>query len=424
MSDNSTVGAETGADPTSSDTNGSTEGEAPIVRIDSVWKIFGHDPKSVLEGSIRTASKTDILAESGHVLALRDINLEVKPGEFYVIMGLSGSGKSTLIRVLERLIEPTAGHLYVNDEDVLAYATEALARYRKHTVSMVFQHFGLLPHYTVLQNAAYGLKARGDAKKAREAKALEVLETVGLKGWEDYFPSALSGGMQQRVGIARALATDPQILLMDEPFSGLDPLIRRQMQDELVDLQGTLHKTIIFVTHDLHEALKLGDRIAIMRNGEVIQVGSPEEIVAEPADDYVEEFVQDASPARVFTASSIMQDPQAVVYRWQGPSIARRVIIDTDRDWAFVLDRNRLLKGIVRLEDVEAHAKGKGQQLTDIIRDEALVCSPDAKVEDLFPLVSNSSYAVAVVDDEGHFFGEVRPRRIFEVMSKKETTDA
>ncbi|MFO8065490.1 MAG: quaternary amine ABC transporter ATP-binding protein [Spirochaetota bacterium] len=424
MSDNSTVGAGFGADP-SSETNGSTpEEEAPIVRIESVWKVFGPDPKGVLDGSIRTASKTDILAESGHVLALRDINLEVKPGEFYVIMGLSGSGKSTLIRVLERLIEPTAGHLYVNDEDVLAYGKDKLSQYRKHTVSMVFQHFGLLPHYTVLQNAAYGLKARGENKQAREAKALEVLETVGLKGWEDYFPSALSGGMQQRVGIARALATDPQILLMDEPFSGLDPLIRRQMQDELVDLQGTLRKTIIFVTHDLHEALKLGDRIAIMRNGEVIQIGTPEEIVAEPADDYVEEFVQDASPARVFAASSIMQDPQAVVYRWQGPSIARRVIIDADRDWAFVLDRNRLLKGIVRLEDVQAHAKGRGQQLTDIIRDEALVCSPDAKVEDLFPLVSNSSYAVAVVDDEGHFLGEVRPRRIFEVMSKKETTDA
>ena len=396
------------------------EHSQPIVRIESVWKIFGPEPKSILSGGIRTSTKTDILAETGHVLALRDINLEVYPGEFYVIMGLSGSGKSTLIRVLERLIEPTAGHVYVNEEDVLAYDRDRLSEYRKRTVSMVFQHFGLLPHYTVLQNAAYGLKARGEDREAREEKAREVLNTVGLEGWEEYFPSALSGGMQQRVGIARALATEPQILLMDEPFSGLDPLIRRQMQDELVELQATLNKTIIFVTHDLHEALKLGDRIAIMRNGEVIQIGTPEEIVAEPADDYVEEFVQDASPARVFTASSIMQEPKAVVYRWQGPSIARRVMVDGDRDWAFVLDRNRVLKGIVRLDDVESHAKGRGQVLDDIIRDDAMTCSPDTIIEELFPLVSASGYAVAVVDDERHFLGEVRPRRIFEVMSRKE----
>ncbi|MFP4375180.1 MAG: glycine betaine/L-proline ABC transporter ATP-binding protein [Spirochaetaceae bacterium] len=404
--------------------NEQTRGQDPILRIEAVWKIFGPDPGSVLRGGINAASKTEILAESGHVLALRDINLEVYPGEFYVIMGLSGSGKSTLIRVLERLIEPTAGHIYVGGEDILLYEKQRLAEYRKHRVSMVFQHFGLLPHYTVLENAAYGLKARGESREDRERKARDVLKTVGLEGWEDYYPSALSGGMQQRVGIARALATEPEILLMDEPFSGLDPLIRRQMQDELVDLQATLNKTIVFVTHDLHEALKLGDRIAIMRNGEVIQIGTPEEIVSGPADDYVEEFVQDASPARVFAASSIMQDPRAVVYRWQGPSIARRVMIDADREWAFALDRNRVLKGIVRLEDVEEHPKGKGQELDGIIRDDAITCGPDAVIEDLFPLVSSSGYSVAVLDDRGRLLGEVRPRRIFEVMSKKERTDA
>lgn len=403
--------------------------EEPIVRIEGLWKVFGPDPNSVLDGSIRTAAKSDILAETGHVLALRDINIEVYPGEFYVIMGLSGSGKSTLIRVVERLIEPTAGHILMHDEDVLAFGREQLVHYRKHTVSMVFQHFGLLPHYTVLQNAAYGLKARGEDREDREEKAREVLKTVGLEGWEDYFPSALSGGMQQRVGIARALATEPEILLMDEPFSGLDPLIRRQMQDELVDLQATLHKTIIFVTHDLHEALKLGDRIAIMRNGEVIQIGTPEQIVAEPADDYVEEFVQDASPARVFSARSVMQEPLAVVYRWQGPSIARRVMVDADRDWAFVLDRSRELRGIVRLEDVShgpgaGHGGGGGADLTDIIRYEAITCSPDTIIEDLFPLVSDSRYAVAVLDEQGRFLGEVRQRRIFEVMSRKENAHA
>ena len=402
--------------------------EKPIVRIEGVWKLFGPEPRSVLEGTrrlssgndVRTADKDEIQAETGHVLALRDVNLEVNKGEFYVIMGPSGSGKSTLIRVLERLIEPSAGHLYVHDEDVLAYDRERLNEFRKHTVSMVFQHFGLLPHYTVLQNAAYGLKARGETRENREQKAREVLKTVGLEGWEDYYPSALSGGMQQRVGIARALATEPEILLMDEPFSGLDPLIRRQMQDELVDLQDTLHKTIIFVTHDLHEALKLGDRIAIMRNGAVIQIGTPEEIVSEPADDYVKEFVQDASPARVFSASSIMEEPKAIVYSWQGPGVAKRIMIDGDRDWAFVIGHNRKLLGIVHLDEVEKHRKGKGQSIDDIIRDEAVTCDPDTIVEDLFPLVSTSSYAVAVVDEKGRFMGAVRPRRIFEVMSREE----
>jgi glycine betaine/proline transport system ATP-binding protein len=403
-----------------------TAEETPIVRIKGVWKLFGPAPGSVIErkdrfgdgNDILSADKDTIQAETGHVLALRDVNLEIRKGEFYVIMGLSGSGKSTLIRVLERLIEPTAGHLYVHEEDVLSYSKERLNEFRKHTVSMVFQHFGLLPHYTVLQNAAYGLKARGEEKAAREEKAREVLKTVGLEGWEDYYPSALSGGMQQRVGIARALATEPEILLMDEPFSGLDPLIRRQMQDELVDLQDTLHKTIIFVTHDLHEALKLGDRIAIMRNGMVIQIGSPEEIVSEPADDYVREFVQDASPARVFSASSIMEEPKAIVYSWQGPGVAKRIMIDGDRDWAFVIGHNRKLLGIVHLDDVEKHSKSKGQGLHEFIRDVAVTCDPDTIVEDLFPLVSSSSYAVAVVDEQGRFLGAVRPRRIFEVMSK------
>lgn len=402
--------------------------EEPVVRIEGLWKIFGPDPTSVLEGSIRTAPKSDILAETGHVLALRNINREVYTGEFYVIMGLSGSGKSTLIRVVERLIEPTAGRILMHEEDVLGFGREELAHYRKHTVSMVFQYFGLLPHYTVLQNAAYGLKARGEDRESREEKAREVLKTVGLEGWEEYFPSALSGGMHQRMGIARALATEPEILLMDEPFSGLDPLIRRQMQDELVDLRASLHKTIIFFTHDLHEALKLGDRIAIMRNGEVIQIGTPEQIFAEPADDYVEEFVQDASPARVFSARALMQEPLAVVYRWQGPSIARRVMVDADRDWAFVLDRSRRLRGIVRLEDV-AHGPGAGDggggaDLADIIRDEAITCAPETIIEDLFPLVSGSRYTVAVLDDEGRFIGEVRQRRIFEVMSRKEHAHA
>lgn len=397
--------------------------ENPIVRIEGIWKIFGNEPKRILKEEDRHADKEEILSRTGHVIALRDISLTVDAGEFYVIMGLSGSGKSTLIRIIERLIEPTAGRVIVKEEDVTSFGKERLTDFRKRTVSMVFQHFGLLPHYTVLQNAAYGLKARGEDRESREEKAREILKTVGLEGWEDYFPSSLSGGMQQRVGIARALATEPDILLMDEPFSGLDPLIRRNMQDELVDLQASLNKTIIFVTHDLHEALKLGDRIAIMRSGEIVQIGTPEEIVAGPADDYVQQFVQDASPARVFSAQSIMQEPTIVVYRWQGPSVARRVMVDANREWAYVLDRRRKYLGVVHLDDIEEHPKGKGQDFMDVITDDARTCSPETIVEDLFPLVSRSSFPVAVLDEESHLLGEVRPRHLFEIMSKQEQTD-
>ncbi len=396
--------------------------KTPIVHVEGVWKVFGPDPQSILRGDDRSGDKQDVLSRTGHVIALRDITFAVEAGEFYVIMGLSGSGKSTLIRIIERLIEPTAGRVVIKGEDVTSFDKERLSDFRKHTVSMVFQNFGLLPHYTVLQNAAYGLKARGEGKAEREEKARAVLRTVGLEGWEDYYPSALSGGMQQRVGIARALATEPDILLMDEPFSGLDPLIRRNMQDELVDLQASLSKTIVFVTHDLHEALKLGDRIAIMRNGHIVQIGTPEEIVAEPANDYVEQFVRDASPARVFSAGSIMQEPSAVVYRWQGPSVAERVLVDANRDWAFVLGRNRRYLGVVHLDDIEAHPKGKGEGLIDVIKDLATTCGPETLVQDLFPLISRSSYPVAVLDDDGGFLGEVRPRHIFEIMSKRDIT--
>ncbi len=397
--------------------------ESPIVRIEGIWKIFGAEPKRILRDEDRHADKEDILSRTGHVVALRDISLTVDAGEFYVIMGLSGSGKSTLIRIIERLIEPTEGRVIVKGEDVTSFGKERLADFRKRTVSMVFQNFGLLPHYTVLQNAAYGLKARGEDRESREEKAREILKTVGLKGWEDYFPSSLSGGMQQRVGIARALATEPDILLMDEPFSGLDPLIRRNMQDEMVDLQASLNKTIVFVTHDLHEALKLGDRIAIMRSGEIVQIGTPEEIVSEPADDYVQLFVQDASPARVFSAQSIMQEPTITVYRWQGPSVARRMMVDANREWAYVLDRRQKFLGVVHLDDIEEHPKGKGQDFMDIISDDVRSCSPETVVEDLFPLVSESSFPVAVLDEQDHLLGEVRPRHLIEIMSKQEQTD-
>ena len=316
------------------------------VRVEGLWKAFGKNPEQVLTSDLRDVPKSELQARTGSVIALRDVSFEVRSGELFVLMGLSGSGKSTLIRTLIRLIEPTSGKLWVNGVDVSEMTHHELLDFRRRAISMVFQNYGLLPHYTVLENAAYGLKLRGVEREKREELARTALTTVGLSGWEEYHPSSLSGGMQQRVGLARALATDPDILLMDEPFSGLDPLIRRELQDEFISLQDQLGKTIVFVTHDLHEALKLGDRIAIMRDGGIVQVAEPEEILSNPHDDYVRAFTQDASAARVFSAATVMNNPEILLYRWQGPQVARVELEHAKREWSFMVDKKHRYLGI------------------------------------------------------------------------------
>ena len=270
----------------------------PLIRIENLYKVFGSDPRSIMPLVREGRSKDEILAETGHTVGLRDINLEIEKGQIFVIMGLSGSGKSTLVRHLNRLIDPTEGAITVGGIDVMNLSRTELEKFRRHTMSMVFQRFGLLPHRTVLENVAFGLSIQKVAKAERDEKAREWLRSVGLDGYEDQYPSQLSGGQQQRVGLARALCTDPEILLMDEPFSSLDRLIRSGMQDLLVELQDKLHKTIVFITHDLDEALHLGHQIAILKDGVLSQVGRPEEILRHPADDYVEAFVRDVNRAR------------------------------------------------------------------------------------------------------------------------------
>ena len=270
----------------------------PLIRVENLYKVFGSDPRSIMQLVREGRSKDEILAETGHTVGLRDINLEIEQGRIFVIMGLSGSGKSTLVRHLNRLIDPTEGAIYVGGIDVMNLSQTELEEFRRHRMSMVFQHFGLLPHRTVLENVAFGLSIQKVAKAEREEKAREWLRSVGLNGYEDQYPSRLSGGQQQRVGLARALCTDPEILLMDEPFSSLDRLTRSGMQDLLVELQDKLHKTIVFITHDLDEALHLGHQIAILKDGALSQVGRPEEILRNPADDYVEAFVRDINRAR------------------------------------------------------------------------------------------------------------------------------
>jgi glycine betaine/proline transport system ATP-binding protein len=298
-----------------------------------------------------------------------------------------------------------------------------LLEFRRRAISMVFQNYGLLPHQTVLQNAAYGLKLRGEDKDEREEKARAALSTVGLTDWESYYPSSLSGGMQQRVGLARALATDPDILLMDEPFSGLDPLIRRQLQDEFIDLQDQLGKTIVFVTHDLHEALKLGDRIAIMRDGEIVQVAEPEEILQNPHDDYVRAFTKDASAARVFSATTVMDDPEVLLYRWQGPRAAHTELEHTKRDWAFMVDKKHRYLGICTIDQVRKLMKQNIKTISDecLIRPEPV--APNVLIEDLFGLVSAESYPLPVTDADGKLLGVVRPRAILEALDTSTPSD-
>jgi glycine betaine/proline transport system ATP-binding protein len=272
----------------------------------SVWKVYGPKAESIVDSPDASLPRQELLEKTGCVAAVRDVSFEVGEGEVFVVMGLSGSGKSTLVRMINRLHDPTSGQVFVDGEDVVKLDDERLRELRRRKISMVFQHFGLFPHRRIAENVAFGLEVQGVEKDERNAKATEILEVVGLAGWGNSYPDELSGGMQQRVGLARALATDPEIMLFDEPFSALDPLIRRDMQDQVLKLQRELKKTMIFITHDLMEALKLGNRIAIMKDGAFVQVGTPEEVVAHPADSYVSDFIRDVPRAHVLTARTIM----------------------------------------------------------------------------------------------------------------------
>lgn len=394
------------------------------VEVRALWKVFGARAMEVVANpELRHASKAEIRKRTGCVVGLRDVSFEVHRGEFFVLMGLSGSGKSTLIRCIIRLAEPTSGSVCINGEDIVQYDEHRLASMRRTTTGMVFQHFGLLPHRSVLDNVAYGLKVRGVPLEERYERARVYIEKVGLKGWEHYLPSALSGGMQQRVGIARALTGDPEILLLDEPFSGLDPLIRRQMQDELIELQAELKKTLLFVTHDLHEALKVGSRIAIMRDGEIIQVGTPEEVITNPSDAYVRQFVQDASPAKVLTARTVMEQPPILLYSWQGPKAALQILRDANLDSAFVVARNARLLGMVTVERLVQLIRRRGTYLREALDPDIITCGADAVVEDLVPLVASTRYPVAVIDEESRFLGEVYVSTIIASMIQQQVTD-
>ena len=328
------------------------------VKVDSLWKIFGTRADKIIGTDDADLTRKDLQEKTGCVMAVKDVSFEVSPGEVFVVMGLSGSGKSTLVRLLNRLIEPTSGTVRLFDEDITSMSDRALLDTRRKQVSMVFQHFGLLPHRKVVDNIAFGLEVRGEGKTDRRNRAQEMVDLVGLSGYENNFPDQLSGGMQQRVGLARALASDPDILMFDEPFSALDPLIRRDMQNEVIRLHHEVGKTMVFITHDLAEALKLGDRILIMRDGEIVQIGTPDEVVAAPADDYVRDFVSDVPKSHVLTLKWVMRPADGDTAGVDGPTLradqiirdAARVVLD-HKGPGRVVDGDKVV-GVVHEEDI------------------------------------------------------------------------
>ena len=379
----------------------------PLIKVEGLYKVFGPKSKSVIPMVKDGVSKDDVLAQTGHAVGLNDINLTINKGEIFVVMGLSGSGKSTLIRHFNRLIDPTEGRLLVKDVDVMSLTAPQLDQFRRHQMSMVFQHFGLMPHRTVLENVAYGLTVQGVDKETRSNKASEWLETVGLGGYGQQYPSQLSGGQQQRVGLARALCTDADILLMDEAFSALDPLIRSEMQDQLIELQSRLHKTIIFITHDLDEALRLGDRIAILKDGKLSQVGLPEDILLNPADDYVEAFVRDVNRARVLTAEVVMKPP---AYRLTTENLdeALKQMRGWKEDYGYVFDEDKY-RGVISQEVVEQACSlddVNSQELSNFV-EQGPTLQPDTILQDALPITLDSEFPIPVVDEDGTYQGTV-----------------
>jgi glycine betaine/proline transport system ATP-binding protein len=373
------------------------------IKVENVTKIFGKNTKQALLQLGSGKSKSEILQSTGCTVGVNQASFEVKTGEIFVIMGLSGSGKSTLVRMLNRLIDPTSGKVLIDDQDVVKMSNDELRQVRRNKISMVFQKFALLPHFTILENTAFGLEIQGMPKDDRQKKAMEALHLVGLKGYEDQFPNQLSGGMQQRVGLARALANDPDILLMDEAFSALDPLIRKDMQDELLELQSSVEKTIVFITHDLDEALRIGDRIALMKDGNIVQIGTPEEILMNPSNQYVERFVEDVDLSKVLTASHVMKRAETVQIE-KGPRVALQLMRELGISSIYAVDKQQKLLGVVSAADAK-NAVENQQSLPQIITTDLSTVSPETLLTDLFDKVSEATIPVAVIDDQKRLKG-------------------
>lgn len=404
-----------------------------ILEVKNLTKIFGKKQKAALEMVKQGKSKTEILEKTGATVGVYDASFEIKEGEIFVIMGLSGSGKSTLVRMLNRLIDPSSGNIYLDGKDIAKMNVEDLRNIRRHDINMVFQNFGLFPHRTILENTEFGLEMRGVSKEERTTLAEKALDNAGLLPFKDQYPSQLSGGMQQRVGLARALANSPKILLMDEAFSALDPLIRREMQDELLDLQDTNKQTIIFISHDLNEALRIGDRIALMKDGEIMQIGTGEEILTNPANDFVREFVEDVDRSKVLTAQNIMIKPLTTVLEIDGPQVALTRMHREEVSMLMATNRRRQLLGSLTA-DAAIEARKKGLPLSEVIDKDVVTVSKDTVITDIMLLIYDSSAPIAVTDDNDRLLGVIIRGRVIEALanvqdetvveSPKETVEA
>ncbi len=392
------------------------------LRVENVYKIFGEDPNRAFDHIKQGKGKNEIHEELGLTIGVQDASFSVYAGEVFVIMGLSGSGKSTLVRMLNRLIEPTSGHVFVHGEDITIMNMEELVKMRRRSMAMVFQSFALMPHLTVLQNAAFGLELQGVSLEKRNARAMEALEQVGLQGVPDSYPKELSGGMQQRVGLARGLAVDPDIMLMDEAFSALDPLIRTEMQDELLSLQENSDRTVIFISHDLDEAMRIGDRIAMMEGGRIVQIGTPEDILKNPADDYVKAFFRGVDPTNVLSASDIVRKTQVTFVRHKaGLRAARERMIEYDRDFSYIVDRKQHYLGVVSADSVEKALEENPENHTDITLAYLEGVSPvlgSASLQEVLEYVTAYECPVPVVDSENKYLGTISRRRFLSTLKR------
>ncbi len=376
-------------------------------------------------------SKEAIYENTGMTVGVQNASFDIEKGEIFVVMGLSGSGKSTLIRMINRLIEPTSGEVLVDGENVVQMSKSELVRFRRKKTSMVFQSFALMPHISVLENVTFGLELDGVEKEIREERAKDALKQVGLEGWENAYPSELSGGMQQRVGLARGLAVDPEILLMDEAFSALDPLIRTEMQDELLRLQDKYERTIVFVSHDLDEALRIGDRIAIMEGGRVVQVGTPEEILQNPADDYVRAFFRGVDPTGVISAGDIVRDNQpTVIWHTQegSPRATLELLNNQDREYGYILDSKHRFYGVVSTDTLrnllESAVPGSKLNIENAFLKEALAVNESECLQDILPQVASHSWPIPVIDDNSTFKGVVSKNRFLKTLYKAESAES
>ncbi|HEP2429432.1 TPA: glycine betaine/L-proline ABC transporter ATP-binding protein [Streptococcus pyogenes] len=387
-----------------------------ILEVKHLSKIFGKKQKAALEMVKTGKNKSEIFKKTGATVGVYDASFEVKKGEIFVIMGLSGSGKSTLVRMLNRLIEPSAGSILLEGKDISTMSADQLREVRRHDINMVFQSFALFPHKTILENTEFGLELRGVRKEERQRLAEKALDNSGLLDFKDQYPNQLSGGMQQRVGLARALANSPKILLMDEAFSALDPLIRREMQDELLDLQDSMKQTIIFISHDLNEALRIGDRIALMKDGQIMQIGTGEEILTNPANDFVREFVEDVDRSKVLTAQNIMIKPLTTTVELDGPQVALNRMHNEEVSMLMATNRRRQLVGSLTA-DAAIEARKKGLPLSEVIDRDVKTVSKDTIITDILPLIYDSSAPIAVTDDNNRLLGVIIRGRVIEALA-------